>query len=76
MIAVFVATTSISGLNAAIMAQSRLVSAGAKRRHLPVILSTISDKYGMPWATSFCLVSLLNAVIMFQRGAEAVCEYC
>lgn len=71
-IAVFVATTSISGLNAAIMAQSRLVSAGAKRRHLPVILSTISDKYGMPWATSFCLCCLAIVVVLVGNLSDII----
>lgn len=56
LIVVFVTATAIAGLNAVILAQSRLASAAAKCKHLPVIMSTLNDKYNMPWASTICLV--------------------
>jgi amino acid transporter len=58
-IAVFVTTTAISSLNAIILAQSRMVSAAARRHHLPAVLGTLNEKYNMPWAAILFLVSVL-----------------
>ncbi|KAH3773437.1 hypothetical protein DPMN_174799 [Dreissena polymorpha] len=64
--ALLIMATSIGSLNAAVLAQSRLVSAAARQGHLPLILSFCSQKYNMPIATSFtiCCISLLVLFLM------------
>lgn len=55
-IAVFVATTSIGALNASIMGHSRLLFAGARKGHMPMILGMIHPKYLTPWPAIFTLL--------------------
>lgn len=56
-IAVLVATTSIGALNASIMGHSRLLFAGARNGHMPVILGMIHQKYLTPWPAIFVLLA-------------------
>ncbi|KAL8574591.1 hypothetical protein ACOMHN_061591 [Nucella lapillus] len=67
LVAVFVATTSIGALNASIMGHSRLLFAGARNGHMPVILGMIHQKYLTPWPA--ILVLLVWGLVMLYSGS-------
>ncbi|OWF36347.1 large neutral amino acids transporter small subunit 1-like [Mizuhopecten yessoensis] len=65
-ISALVATTSIGALNASIMGHSRLLFAGSRVGHMPVILGMISHKYLTPWPS--ILVLLTWGLVMLYTG--------
>lgn len=71
-IAVFVTTSSIAGLNSSILAQSRMISAAAKRHHLPELLATYSDKYNMPWGATIYLSIVAILILFFGKLSELI----
>ncbi|KAL4234183.1 hypothetical protein ACF0H5_005836 [Mactra antiquata] len=72
LIAIFVTATAIAGLNAVILAQSRLASAAAKHKHLPMVLATINEKYNMPWASTVFLTVISLLLLIFGDLARLI----
>ncbi|KAK6174123.1 hypothetical protein SNE40_017456 [Patella caerulea] len=73
-IAVFVALTSIGALNASIMGLPRLLFAGARVGHMPVILGMIHTKYRTPWPATFVMMAW-SLVMLYAGGLETMMQY-
>ncbi|XP_069112190.1 cystine/glutamate transporter-like [Argopecten irradians] len=73
-ISVFVATTSIGALNASIMGHSRLLFAGSRVGHMPVILGMISHKYLTPWPSILILLAW-GLVMLYTGGVTDMMDF-
>ncbi|XP_060080147.1 cystine/glutamate transporter-like [Ylistrum balloti] len=73
-ISVFVATTSIGALNASIMGHSRLLFAGSRVGHMPVIFGMISHKYLTPWP-SILVLMVWGLVMLFSGGVVDMMDF-
>lgn len=73
-IAVLVATTSIGALNASIMGHSRLLFAGARNGHMPIILGMIHPKYLTPWPAIFTLLAW-GLVMLYSGSVRDMMEF-
>ncbi|XP_025115161.1 Y+L amino acid transporter 2-like [Pomacea canaliculata] len=67
LISVLVATTSIGALNASIMGHSRLLFAGARNGHMPLLMGMVHPKYLTPWPAIFAL--LVWSLVMLYSGS-------
>ncbi|ESO96319.1 hypothetical protein LOTGIDRAFT_202174 [Lottia gigantea] len=74
LISVFVALTSIGALNASIMGHSRLLFAGARVGHMPVILGMIHTKYLTPWPAIFLLLGW-SLAMLYTGGLTTMIEF-
>ncbi|KAL3859650.1 hypothetical protein ACJMK2_009863 [Sinanodonta woodiana] len=74
LICCFVALTSIGALNASIMGHSRLLFAGSRVGHMPLILGMIHTKYLTPWPAIFVLLAW-GLAMLYSGGVTDMMEF-
>ncbi|XP_071094775.1 cystine/glutamate transporter-like [Haliotis cracherodii] len=74
LISVLVATTSIAALNAVVMGNSRVLFAGARVGHVPLIFGMIHSKYLTPWPANFVLLAW-GLTMLFTGGLTTMMVY-
>ncbi|KAL3859649.1 hypothetical protein ACJMK2_009862 [Sinanodonta woodiana] len=74
LICCFVALTSIGALNASIMGHSRLLFAGSRVGHMPLILGMIHTKYLTPWPAIFVLLGW-GLAMLYSGGVTDMMEF-
>ncbi|XP_067667915.1 large neutral amino acids transporter small subunit 1-like [Haliotis asinina] len=73
-ISVLVATSSTATLNAAVMGHSRLVFAGSRAGHMPLIFGMIHPKYLTPRPATFLLLSC-GMIVLFIGDLTTMMAY-
>ncbi|KAL5020907.1 hypothetical protein ScPMuIL_000062 [Solemya velum] len=66
--------TSIGALNASIMGHSRLLFAGARVGHMPLIMGMIHTKYLTPWPAIFTLLAW-GLAMLYTGGVTDMMEF-